>query len=67
MTIIEIVSDIFFHSLIIISVYERLKSLFKVIREQKDKNNFKKIIGEVFILFLVIIIAIFLYKYLIYK
>lgn len=67
MTIVEIVSDIFFHSLIIISVYERLKSLFNSIKEHKDKNDFKKIIGEVFILFLVITISVFLYKYFIYK
>jgi hypothetical protein len=67
MNILAIISDIFFHSIIIISVYERLKLLYKAIIEYKNTNDFKKIIGEIFILSVVIIISIFLYKYFIYK
>ena len=67
MNILAIISDIFFHSIIIISVYERLKLLYKAILEYKNTNDFKKIIGEIFILLVVIIISIFLYKYFIYK
>lgn len=67
MNILAIISDIFFHSIIIISIYERLKLLYKAIIEYKNTNDFKKIIGEIFILSVVIIISIFLYKYFIYK
>jgi hypothetical protein len=67
MTIIEIFSDIFFHSIIILSVFERLKKLFQSFKEYESTKDTKRILGELLILFLVLIISIFLYNFFIYK
>ena len=67
MKTIEIISNLFFNSLIIISIYERLKLLYKAILEYKKTKDFKKIIAEIFILLIVVIISAFIYKQFLYK
>lgn len=67
MTIMQIVKDLFFHSIIIISVFERLKLLYQSIRDYKNTKNSNRLFGEIFILIVVIVISVFLYKFFIYK
>lgn len=67
MTIIQIFSDLFFHSIIILSVFERLKKLFQAMKNNEKNKNLKNIFGELFILLLVLLISFFIYKYFIYK
>ena len=67
MKTIEIISNLFFNSLIIISIYERLKLLYKAILEYKKTKDFKKIIAEIFILLIVVIIPALIYKQFLYK
>jgi hypothetical protein len=61
MSTIQFAANLFFHSLIIISVYERLKCLLNAIKN-KDKKAIK---GEFFILLLICIISVLLYKFII--
>lgn len=67
MTIIEIFSDLFFHSIIILSVFERLKKLFQSFKEYESTKDSKRIFSEFLILIVVLVISIFLYKFFIYR
>ncbi len=67
MNTLEIISDLFFHAIIILSVFERLKKFYQSIQDYKNTKDSKKIYGELFILIIVIVISFFIYRFFIYK
>ena len=62
----EVSYSLFFHSVLIISVYERGKKLFRAIKKYKETKNSSALKGEIFFFALMLILAIVLYKFMIY-
>jgi hypothetical protein len=59
----EISYSLFFHSILIISVYERAKRLIKAIRESRQTKSSSIVKTEILLFAIVLIGAVLLYKF----
>ena len=64
--IVDIFGNLFFHAVIIISVYKRSKTLLMAIKQFKETKKSGALKVEILMFTLVLILAIVLYRFLIY-
>lgn len=66
MNTIEILTSLFFHTIIIIPLYKKIMNIYNLITQNSNKEKNKKILSEFIILVLMASIASLVYYYMIY-